>query len=73
MLTFCRDNEPHIRAAFETQDKVKFPDNLDERGQVKMKVLKYMNPKLEETFGISVTRKHLRCLEYEISKVFKFT
>ena len=74
MLAFCRENEEYIRATFETQDKVKFPDELTEENMsnTKVKIMKYFNPKLTETFGVFIAKKYSTATTYEINKVFKF-
>jgi len=70
LLDFCRQNEEYIRATFQTQGKVKFGESVDSKS--KKQVIKYVNLKLLDTFGITIGRKHDKAKTHQLNLVFSF-
>jgi len=69
MLKYVRDNEKDIRILFDSKE-IKFPEELEKN--TKQSLIKYINSKLENVFGIKIekTSGH-KDAYYKIKELFQ--
>ena len=69
---YCRENEPQIRALWNSK-KIDFEVKSQLEGKEKQRLLKYVNCKLSECLGVSISREHNKntsnyCIEINFIK-----